>query len=206
MSNADKLQSALDQQAKLLVHKEKELAQAKASLEKLSVKIRNSVESNRSSPPICTKPLNTFTGYNDVQSYDCKHTATHAGQQGQKTSALDRIHSAYKQNVDRQNRCKASGEEFVTFPRRQIYVGNIAFNATSDDVREAISDCTHNTVDEVEMPRTNGRHRGYAFVTVTWPPEYRTNDIDIITFCAALFRLKIKGRPIYAKEAHHRGK
>ena len=207
--NADKLQIALDEHAKLLVHKEKELAQAKAALEKLSRKMRNSVECNRSSPPKVTKPLNAFTSYNDVKtakSHDCKHTADHAGHQGQKNSAKDRLYSAFKENVARQTRCKARGEEFVISPPRQIYVGNIAFDATTDDVLDAITECTHFEVDEVEMPRTNGRHRGYAFVTVAWPPEYKTNDIDITTFCAALFRLKIKGRPIYAKEAHHRGK
>ena len=70
----------------------------------------------------------------------------------------------------------------------------------------AIYDVLHCGIDEVTIPSTDGRNRGYAFATIAWLLEYAANDIDINTICAALFRIHIKGRPIYVKEVHHRGK
>jgi hypothetical protein len=45
---------------------------------------------------------------------------------------------------------------------------------------------------------------GYAFVTIKWPHEFKTNGVDMDTFGEAIHRLNINGRPIYAKKAHHR--
>ena len=87
---------------------------------------------------------------------------------------------------------------------RQIYVGNIAFNATEDDVMQAITEFTHIRVYDCTMPRSGDRNRGYAFVTIGWPSEFKHNGVDMDTFCDAIHRLDIKGRPIYAEEAHHR--
>ena len=53
------------------------------------------------------------------------------------------------------------------------------------------------------MSRSGDRNRGYAFVTIAWPSEF-VSGVDMDTFCEAIYRLNIKGRPIYAKEAHHR--
>ena len=102
--------------------------------------------------------------------------------QHQKSSALDLVLSAVQKNVARQVKIKASGREYIPSPRRQIYVGNIAFNATEDDVKEAIADLTHNTVDTCTMPRSGGRNRGYAFVTIVWPSEFKHNCVDMDTF------------------------
>ena len=124
--------------------------------------------------------------------------------QHQKSSALDLVLSAVQKNVARQVKIKASGREYIPSPRRQIYVGNIAFNATEDDVMSAINDFTHNRVNDCTMPRSGDRNRGCAFVTITWPSEYKHNGVDMDTFCDAIHHLNIKGRPIYAKEAHHR--
>ena len=100
-----------------------------------------------------------------------------------------------------------TGKKWIPSPRRQIYIGNIAFNATAQDVSEAIDEVTNNVV-EVTMPINGNRNRGYAFVTITWPSEFRSG-VDMDTFCDAIHLLDIKGRPIYAKpakEAHHRDK
>ncbi len=35
------------------------------------------------------------------------------------------------------------------------------------------------------------------------PSEFKHNGVDMDTFCDAIHRLNINGRPIYAKEAHH---
>ncbi len=123
--------------------------------------------------------------------------------QGSAASALDRIHSAIQKNLARRGRIEASGRKFIPGPRPRIYVGKIAFDATEHDVCEAIEDFTHNRVYDCTMPRSGERNRGYAFVTIAWPSEFRSG-IDIDTFCEAIYRLNIKGRPIYAKEANHR--
>ena len=131
------------------------------------------------------------------------HAAMRADVQDQPSSALDRIHSAVKNNIARKARINAMGKEFIPSPRRQIYIGNIAFNATEQDVMHAIDDLTHN-VCACTMPRSGGRNRGYAFVTIVWPSEFKHNGVGMDTFCEAIYRLNVKGRPIYAKEAHRR--
>jgi len=49
----------------------------------------------------------------------------------------------------------------------KMYVGNLPFNATEDDVRDLFS--THGPVADVAMvlDRETGRPRGFAFVTMT---------------------------------------
>ena len=86
------------------------------------------------------------------------------------------------------------GKQFIPSPRRQIYIGNIAFNATEQDVMQAIDDLTHN-VCNCTMPRSGDRNRGYAFVTIVWPSEFKHNGVDMDTFCDAIHHLNIKGRP-----------
>jgi hypothetical protein len=57
-----------------------------------------------------------------------------------------------------------------------------------------VYDCT--------MPRSGERNRGYAFVTIAWPSAFRSGvDMDS---CEGIYRMNIKGRPISAKETHHR--
>ena len=120
-------------------------------------------------------------------------------------SALDRVHSASQKNLARRGRIEASGRKFIPGPRRQIYVGNIAFDATDHDVCKAIEDFTHTRLYDCTLPRSGDQNRGYAFVTNAWPSEFRSG-VDMDTFCEAIDRLNIQGRPIYAKEAHHREK
>ena len=115
--------------------------------------------------------------------------------QVQQSSALDLILSAIQKNIGRQVRIEASGREFLPGPRHQIYVGNIAFNATEDDVMEAIHNLTNIRVYDCTMPRSGDRNRGYAFVTIGWPSEFKHNGVDMDTFCDAIHRLDIKGRP-----------
>ena len=85
-------------------------------------------------------------------------------------------------------------------PRRQLYIGNISFNATAEDVHAAIESALHLRVDAVTMSLDNDRHRGYAFVTIAWPLELDAKGVDISTISEALFQLEIKGRPIYVEE------
>ena len=68
---------------------------------------------------------------------------------------------------------------------------------------KAIFDLTNNTVDTCTMPRSGGRNRGYAFVTIVWPSEFKHNGVDMDTFCDAIHLLNVKGCPIYAEEVDH---
>ncbi len=75
----------------------------------------------------------------------------------------------------------------------------------ADDIMWAINDLTHNRLYDCTMPRSGDWNHGYAFVTIAWPSEF-VSGVDTDTFCEAIYRLDIKGRPIYAKEAHHHDK
>jgi hypothetical protein len=136
------------------------------------------------------------------------HMAMHVDIEDQQSSALDRVRSAFEKNIARRERIEATGKKWIPSPRRQIYIGNIAFNATAQDVAEAIDEVTDNVM-KITMPHNGNQNSGYAFVSIKWPSKFKYNGVDMDTFCDAIHRLDIKGRPIYAKpakEAHHRDK
>ena len=70
--------------------------------------------------------------------------AMHVDIEDQQSSALDRVRSAVQRNTARRERIEATGKKWIPSPRRQIYIGNIAFNATAQDVSEAIDEVTNN--------------------------------------------------------------
>ena len=47
---------------------------------------------------------------------------------------------------------------------KKLYVGNLAFTTTADDLREAFAGHGHVTSAEVVSDRETGRSRGFAFV------------------------------------------
>ena len=53
----------------------------------------------------------------------------------------------------------------------KLYVGNLSFNTTENDLQDAFA--AHGTVSEVNlmMDRSTGRSRGFAFVTMATPEE-----------------------------------
>ncbi|MGD0744786.1 MAG: RNA-binding protein [Verrucomicrobiota bacterium] len=53
----------------------------------------------------------------------------------------------------------------------KLFVGNLSFNTTENDLQEAFA--AHGTVVEANlmMDRTSGRSRGFAFVTMSTPEE-----------------------------------
>ena len=132
-----------------------------------------------------------------------KHITMHASPSDQQGFAMSQVQSAVQACILRQTTALKNGTPVENSPRRQLYIGNVSFNATEDDVAKAIKGALHLTVDNVTMPRGDGRHRGYAFVTIAWPPELHAKGVDIGTISAALSDLDIKGRPIYVKEAHN---
>ncbi|KRO59868.1 MAG: RNA-binding protein, partial [Verrucomicrobia subdivision 6 bacterium BACL9 MAG-120507-bin52] len=53
----------------------------------------------------------------------------------------------------------------------RLYVGNLPFSATDDELKQAFS--AHGTVTDVALisDRVTGRSRGFAFVTMSTPEE-----------------------------------
>lgn len=53
----------------------------------------------------------------------------------------------------------------------KLFVGNLSFNTTENDLQDAFA--AHGTVTEANlmMDRTTGRPRGFAFVTMSSPEE-----------------------------------
>ena len=62
----------------------------------------------------------------------------------------------------------------------RLYVGNLPFSATDDELKQAFS--AHGTVTDVALisDRVTGRSRGFAFVTMSTPEE-RTQRLPVCT-------------------------
>jgi RNA recognition motif-containing protein len=78
---------------------------------------------------------------------------------------------------------------------KNIYVGNLAYQTSSDDLRDVFSE--HGTVDkaQVAMDRDTGRSRGFGFV------EMRDGGDEAI---AALNGVELHGRNLKVNEAKPR--
>lgn len=78
----------------------------------------------------------------------------------------------------------------------RIYVGNLPFSATEDDVRRVFEE--HGAVENVDLisDRETGRPRGFGFVEM--------NDEDAQTAISALDGKDMDGRPLRVNEARPR--
>jgi hypothetical protein len=166
------------QQSKI-AHKSsgEELKQIKTILEKLTstsdhVKLREAFQGTSPRFKKAAKPIGASAkSWVDKQesqalkgsSLRSNHTAMHVDVWGLQSSALDRVQSAIWKHNARQKRDEASGKKFTSPPRRQIYVGNRAFNAETQDVGETIdeiTDCV--TKVTVTMPNTADPSRNHS--------------------------------------------
>lgn len=79
----------------------------------------------------------------------------------------------------------------------KLYVGNLSFDATENDLRDMLG--AFGTVSEVNliMDRATGRSRGFAFVTMATPEAAQAA-------IAALGGKDIKGRTLTVNEARPR--
>jgi cold-inducible RNA-binding protein len=79
----------------------------------------------------------------------------------------------------------------------KLYVGNLSFNLTENDLQDAFA--AHGTVTEANlmMDRATGRPRGFAFVTMSTPDEAK-KAID------ALNGAMLGGRNLTVNEARPR--
>jgi len=80
----------------------------------------------------------------------------------------------------------------------RLYVGNLSYNVTEPELREAFSEGGRNVVEvKVVMDRESGRPRGFAFV------EMGSAD-DAAAVIETLNGRQIQGRPINVSEARER--
>jgi RNA recognition motif-containing protein len=80
----------------------------------------------------------------------------------------------------------------------RLYVGNLSYNVTEPELREAFSEGGRNVVEvKVVMDRETGRPRGFAFVEMG-------SAEDAAAVMEALNGREIQGRPISISEARER--
>jgi hypothetical protein len=80
-----------------------------------------------------------------------------------------------------------------------LYVGNLEFKASNKDLKDALdAEFDEIRVENVVIPRKDGRSRGYAFVTLSWAQASKVDPSDICTFYSGM--LYVKSRQIYLRE------
>ncbi len=80
-----------------------------------------------------------------------------------------------------------------------IYVGNIEFNATEDDLRESLDECLGCgiAVEKITIPRVNCKSM-YCFIEFSWPQAANVEVSDICTRYSG--RMEVNLRLIYIRE------
>jgi len=78
-------------------------------------------------------------------------------------------------------------------------VGNLEFKASNKDLKDALdAEFDEIRVENVVIPRKDGRSCGYAFVTLSWAQASKVDPSDICTFYSG--RFYVKSRQIYLRE------
>ena len=80
-----------------------------------------------------------------------------------------------------------------------LYIGNLKYSATAEQLDDALSKHFKRIhVEEILISNTNGRSRGYTFVTLLWPAGSPVKPRDI---CESLFgMIEVNSRYIYIHE------
>ena len=80
-----------------------------------------------------------------------------------------------------------------------LYVGNLEFKASNKDLKDALdAEFDEIRVENVVIPRKDGRSRGYAFVNLSWAKASDVDPSDICTIFSGM--LYVKSRPICFRE------
>jgi RNA recognition motif-containing protein len=80
----------------------------------------------------------------------------------------------------------------------RLYVGNLSYNVTEPELREAFAEEGRNVVEvKIVMDRDTGRPRGFAFVEMG-------SDAEANAAISSLTGREIQGRPINVSEARER--
>jgi RNA recognition motif-containing protein len=114
-------------------------------------------------------------------------------------SIRHRIHGVAPQSIPRSSRQGSTCHVFnfsVSDSVTKLYVGNLPFSATEDQVRALFA--THGTVDKVSLvnDRETGRPRGFGFVEMP--------NADATRAMQALDGKDFGGRPLKVNEAQER--
>jgi nucleolin len=82
---------------------------------------------------------------------------------------------------------------------RTLYVGNLPYDATADEVEKLLTSCGVSPVLRVHLPvGPDGRPRGFGFVTLSSPDAVQQS-------LGALANADVRGRRVMVKVAHPRG-
>ncbi|NOU29051.1 MAG: RNA-binding protein, partial [Polyangiaceae bacterium] len=79
----------------------------------------------------------------------------------------------------------------------RLYVGNLPFSASADDVRASFTECGEVSDVHVVMDRETGRPRGFAFVTMG-------TEADAQNAISKMNGAMMDGRPLRVNEAEER--
>ncbi len=80
-----------------------------------------------------------------------------------------------------------------------LYVGNLEFKASTKDVKDVLDKVFRKIhVEDVAIPRKDGRSCGYAFVNLSWDNASDINPFDICKLYSGM--LDVNSRPIYFRE------
>lgn len=81
---------------------------------------------------------------------------------------------------------------------RKLFVGNLAYSASEEDLREAFSGAGQIDSVRIVLDRETGRSRGFAFVEMASDAE-ATEAINLLN------GRELQGRPLTVREAEERG-
>ncbi len=80
-----------------------------------------------------------------------------------------------------------------------LYVGNLELTASTQELKdEYAKEFQRIRVENVVIPRKDGRSHGYAFVTPSWAKASKVDPSDICTIYSRM--LCVKSRQIYLRE------
>ena len=84
-----------------------------------------------------------------------------------------------------------------------LYVGNLEFNASEQDLRKALDRLLKKArVEEVTIPRVNGRSK-YGFIGISWAHRAPVQILDLCIIHSGM--IQVNSRPIYLRELRDEG-
>jgi hypothetical protein len=115
-----------------------------------------------------------------------------------RAKAYARIQAALNQ-VDQAVHFKSRGER----KHATLYVGNLEFNASEQDLRKALDRLFKKVrVEEVTIPRVNGRSK-YGFIEISWAHRAPVQILDLCIIHSGM--IQVNSRPIYLRELRDKG-
>jgi hypothetical protein len=147
----------------------------------------------------CKKPNGNFRGEQEKNTrYKKDSFVPDKAPKDKRDAALARVNKAYarvpaKVHSSRKNRATET-----------LYVGNLAFNTTEEDLSEALEHYLGIgiVVENVTIPCVNGKSK-YGFIELSWAQATMLDIEDIMTKYSGV--LKVNERRIYLRELRDKG-